>query len=91
MNFIMKKKKDKIFKIIENLLIKYNLPTKIILSKIPLSKNKLHDSIYKNIFLDKKRVGKNPRYISIKKLRKTKISEIQDFNFLNETILRTIY
>ena len=52
------KKKDKIFKIIENLLIKYNLPTKIILSKIPLSKNKLHDSIYKNIFLDKKRVAK---------------------------------
>ena len=34
-----KKKKDKIFKIIENLLIKYNLPTKIILSKIPLKTN----------------------------------------------------
>ena len=77
MNFIMKKKKDKIFKIIENLLIKYNLPTKIILSKIPLSKNKLHDSIYKNIFLDKKRVGKNPRYISIKNLEKLKLAKFK--------------
>ncbi len=86
-----KKKRDKIFKVIEELLKKYNLPTKLLLAEVPLSKEKLHNSIFKNIFLDKKRVGKNPRYISIKKLHQPQIKEIKDLNFLNETILETIY
>ena len=89
--FYEKKKRDKIFNTIEDLLKKYNLPTKVLLKRVPLSREKLHNSIYKNIFLDKKRVGKNPRYISIKKLYHPQIKEIKDFNFLNETILETIY
>ena len=54
----MKEKKGKDFCTIENLK-EYNLPTKIYLNKIPFSKNVLQDSIYKNIFLDKKELEKS--------------------------------
>ena len=50
MKFFMKKRKDKIFHIIEDLLKEYNLPTKISLKGIPFNKNNLQNSIYKNIF-----------------------------------------
>ena len=41
-------------------------------------------------FLDKKKIRKNPRYISLRKLGKPKVSEIDDYNLLNETI-RTLF
>ena len=47
----------------------------------------LQSSVYKKIFLDKKRINDNPRYINVNKLRKPKIREIEDLNLLNETIL----
>ena len=89
--FYEKKKKEKIFHTIEDLLKRYNLPTKLFLKEIPFTKAKLQNAIYQNIFLDKKRIGKNPRYISIKKLQKSNISEILDLNFLNETIMKIIH
>ena len=89
--FYEKKRKEKIFCTIENLLKEYNLPTKIYLNKIPFSKNVLQDSIYKNIFLDKKRAGKNPRFISIGGLQKSRIKEIIDYDHLNETILKAMH
>ena len=69
----------------------YNLPTKISLKGIPFNKNNLQNSIYKNIFLDKKRANKNPRFISISGLQKSKIKEIIDYDHLNETILGAIH
>ena len=89
--FYEKKRKEKIFFIIEKLLKEYNLPTRIYLKKIPFNKNVLQDSIYKNIFLDKKRAGKNPRYISIGALQKSKIKEIIDYDHLNETIINAMH
>lgn len=89
--FYEKKKKDKIFHLIENLLKEYNLPTKISLKGIPFNKNNLQNSIYNNIFLDKKRANKNPRFISISRLQKSKIKEIIDYDHLNETILGAIH
>ncbi len=86
-----KKRKDKIFQTIENLLKEYNLPTKILLKNLPFDKNTLQNSIYKNIFLDKKRAGKNPRFISIRELQKSKIKEIIDYDHLNETILKVMH
>ena len=52
-----------------------------------LNKQFLQNSIYKKIFLDKKRINNNPRYIHITKIGKPKINEIEDLNLLNETIL----
>ena len=63
-------KKTELIKICENLLKKYNLP---ILINLPnkVSLQNFQNEVYKNIFLDKKRVNKNPRYIFLKKNRKT--------------------
>ena len=62
----------------------------LICKNIPFKKIDLINKIYKNIFLDKKRLDKNPRYISIKKFQKAKIKEIDNFNFLNDVIAQVI-
>ena len=60
---------------IEDLLKEYNLPTKISLKGIPFNKNNLQNSIYKNIFLDKKELIKILdlyRFLDYKNLRSKK-------------------
>ncbi len=84
--FYDKGKKEKIYKTIKDLLEKYNLPTFISLKNIPIGKVNLQDSIYRKIFLDKKKLDKYPRYISISNFYNTKPKEIKDFDHLNETI-----
>ena len=86
-----KKKKEKIFKITKSLLENYKLPTYLSLKNTSLNKVNLQNIIYKNIFLDKKRLNKNPRYISVSRLFKSKIKEMNDFNLLNDTINQIIY
>ena len=82
------KKKNKIFKIVENFLSELNLPTKI--NSIKISKNSLHSNIYKFLYLDKKRINKFPRYISLKSLGNPKIENLDNDTLINETILKII-
>ena len=49
------------------------------------------NEIYKNIFLDKKKISHYPRYISLKKIGKPKIDEIKDFDFINDTLLKVLF
>ena len=67
----------------------YDLPIKINLNS-NISKSKIQNEIYKNIFLDKKRINKNPRYIFLKNVGKPKIKEIENFNSLNDIIYKFI-
>jgi len=66
------------------------LPTKINLTSFSNKKTVLLDSIYKNIFLDKKRINKTPRFISLRKIHKPKIKEMENLNLLTETISQFI-
>jgi len=78
-----KKTNDYLF--VSRILSEFNLPNKIVLKNTHI-RQKLHDEIYKGVFLDKKKIKKNPRYISLKQAGKPRISEIEDYNLLNETI-----
>tara|TARA_B100000989_G_scaffold294175_2_gene272795 strand:+ start:20629 stop:21738 length:1110 start_codon:yes stop_codon:yes gene_type:complete len=84
------KKKNKDYFSVSNILSEYNLPNKINLKKGSNIRQKIHDEIYKCVFLDKKRLNNNPRYISLKKIEKPRLCEIDDYNLLNETI-RTLF
>ncbi len=88
--FYEKRKKEKVYKTIKSLLESYNLPTSLSLRDMPFKKTNLQNLIYKNIFLDKKKLDKYPRYISVKNFHKTNIKEIQDFDLLNDTITQII-
>ena len=81
---------SKILSDTERLLKKYNLPTKI-LNKKNKNIQKIHNEIYKYIFVDKKKIGKFPRYISLKKIGSPRIKLLDDFNLLNETISKFLY
>ena len=58
--------KNNLFNQVYDQLRSFNLPTSLKSSDIPISKVKIQNEIYKNIFLDKKRIDKSPRYISMK-------------------------
>ena len=83
-------KEKKLLIYVKSLLSNYSLPTEIDQNLFKNKKTILLDSIYKNIFLDKKKINKNPRYISLKKLYKPQIKEIQDTSLLAETINKFI-
>ncbi len=82
------KKENKIFVIVEKFLKELNLPTKINFNKI--GKNILHSNIYKSLYLDKKRINKFPRYISLKSLGNPKIENLDNDTLINETILKIL-
>ena len=82
-------KKNKIFYEIKNLLKNYSLPVN--LNEIKKNKQIIQSNIYKNIFLDKKRINQYPRYIKLIKPGKTKIMEMKNFDHLNETIFSIIF
>lgn len=74
---------SKLQKDIEILLNKYDLPTKILEYR---DKQSLHSEIYKFLFVDKKKIGKHPRYIYLKNIGKSKIKLLEDYNLINRTI-----
>ena len=80
------KKKNYLFRSIENLLKNYNLPVNLNNFDNKFPKQKLVDEIYKGVFLDKKKINKYPRYISLKKVFNPKIKEIEDTGEILETI-----
>ena len=82
-------KKISLINTCENILKKFNLPTTI---KLPEKVNlqQFQNEIYKNLFLDKKRINENPRYIFLNKIGKPKIKEIENLNSLNDVIYKFI-
>ncbi len=85
------KKKNNLFKSVFNFLKSFNLPVNLDNSNIPIKKIKIQNEIYKNLFLDKKKVDKHPRYISLKKKGDPSIKEMKDYDFINDTILQVIF
>ena len=83
-------KKNKIFNTAKNLLEIYALPTNLNTNEIKKNKQLIQSNIYKNIFLDKKKISQFPRYIKLSKLGKAKVMEIKNFDHLNETIYKII-
>ena len=83
--------KNKEFYLTKKILESYNLKTKInkFINKKEI-KN-LKNKIYANIFLDKKRINKNPRYINLEGLGKTKMSEMKNFKKIKKTIKEVIF
>lgn len=81
-NFIHKK--------INDLLIDYNLPNKILRKNLKVNKQELNNHIYRNLFLDKKKISRHPRYIYMKKIYKPSIKELIDENLILQTINRFI-
>ena len=76
-------KKTKIFELTQNLLKKYELPTRI------NSKNfgrDLEKNIFKNLYKDKKRISKHPRYIKLKKIGFSSIDQLDNHEKIIDTI-----
>jgi len=84
--FLANKKKNQIFILTEDLLEKYNLPSNLNNLSFKFSKQKFVDEIYKGVFLDKKKISRYPRYISLRKIYQPRIEEIEDTVGILETI-----
>ena len=82
-------RKNDFLKKVKDILSLYNLPTKLNLDQNKF-KNKIQSEIYRSIFLDKKKINDNPRYINLKSVGKPSIREIKDFNLLNEVIYKIL-
>lgn len=76
-------KNNKLFLETIKLLRKYNLPTTIDQKKFNKA---LEKNIYQNLYKDKKRISKHPRYIKLKRIGGYKISELDDHEKILETI-----
>ena len=81
--------KDLYFRNVKKLLQKYSLPTDLIKSKI--EKRKFKKEIYKYVFLDKKKIGKYPRYIRLSSIGKSQISELKNFERIKKTIQEVLF
>ncbi len=81
--------KDLNFRNVKKLLQKYSLPTDLIKSKI--EKQKFKKEIYKYVFLDKKKIGKYPRYIRLNSIGKSQISELKNFERIKKTIQEVLF
>ena len=67
------------------------LPTNILSISKNRNKKQIINSIYKNIFLDKKRIGKFPRIINIKKINSPKIVEMKSLDKIKQTISKVLF
>ena len=78
-----------IIKKVEKILSLYDLPIILTTPKLK-QKNKHQNNIYKYIFFEKKKINKNPRFISLSRIGNPIIKEINDYNTLNEVIYKII-
>ena len=76
--------KNKLYRLLEKILIQFNLPTEIYYNKN--LKAKMQNEIYKNLFLDKKKIGSSPRYINLKKIGFPIVQMMTNDTLMNETI-----
>ena len=56
-----------------------------------LKNQKIHNEVFKFIFVDKKKIGKHLRYISLQKIGFPKVKLLNDYNLINETISKFLY
>jgi 3-dehydroquinate synthetase len=84
-------KKNKNFILTEKILRLYDLPVNLNEFYNNKYKNIIKKKIFNNIFLDKKRIGKYPRYIKLLDVGKTKIDELKNYNKIRETIQTVIF
>ena len=89
--FYANKKKNKIYREVEKLLEDFNLPTKLFLKKNSFNYSKIQNEIYTNVFLDKKKLNKNPRFISVRRKGKPQVKEIENYDFINDTIVKVLF
>ncbi len=82
--------KNKNYNFAKRILKTYNLPTNLKDHINLINKKNLEKKIYKYIFLDKKRIGKHPRFIKLKKIGSSTISEMKNYNKINDTIKKVI-
>ena len=86
--------KNNSYNLVEKLLKLYKLPTNlknIIKKKNIKNLKNLKEKIFKNIFLDKKKINKYPRYVNLVSIGKSKITEMKDFKRIKETINKIIF
>lgn len=76
--------KNKLHQLLEKTLKQYNLPTEIYCKEN--IKAKIQSGIYKNLFLDKKKIGSTPRYIKLSKIGFPKIEMLENDTLINESI-----
>ena len=82
-----KMKKNKLFFLCLEILKMYNLPTEL---KNYNSSPKFIDLTFKNIFMDKKKISKYPRYIKLNQIGKSKIADIEDINLINDVLFEVL-
>lgn len=80
--------KNKEFELIKKILTLYNLPINLISLT---NKTLLKKEIFKNVFLDKKRISSYPRYIKLQKIGHTIISEMKNYNRIKKTINEVLF
>lgn len=72
-----------------NLLKIYKMPISIKIKNFNDQKI-IQKKIYDNLFLDKKKIGKYPRYIKIHNIGKSSVEEIRDLHLCNNVIYQMI-
>ena len=82
---------NKDFKKTKEILKMFDIPydLKFYIKRTPRSE--LRKKIFQNIFLDKKRIGLNPRYIKLTNIGKSNISEMKNYNRIYKTIDHVIF
>ena len=83
-------RKNNVYRLVEKILKSYNLPVNL---KNFVTKKKfrvIFNKIYKNIFLDKKKLKKFPRYICLNKIGNSKVIEMKNFSLIRETLLKVL-
>ena len=83
--------KNKTFQSLLNMLKKYELPINLKKYLNEKNKGKIKHKIFKNIFLDKKRINIFPRCITLDKICNPKIVEMRDNKKIVETIEKIIF
>ena len=82
--------KSKNFQLVKDLLNYFNLPTNLSDLNIKMN-NKIKNDIFKNIFLDKKKIGKFPRIVKLNKIGSSKIFEMRNNKKIKSTISEVIF
>ena len=83
-------RKNNVYRLVEKILKSYNLPVNL---KNFVTKKKfrvIFNKIYKNKFLDKKKLKKFPRYICLNKIGNSKVIEMKNFSLIRETLLKVL-
>lgn len=83
--------RSKKYNLLINLLKKYDLPVNLKNFTKEFNKKNIKKEIYKNIFLDKKRVNSFPRIVKIKNFKKPEIYEMRDNIKIHETINKVLF